>query len=45
MIMYYYPNHQSIWKFTNAPPSQASIDALQKAGIPYLVMSDRLPFR
>ena len=45
MIMYYYPNHQSIWVFTDAPPSEALAAALAEAGIPYSVMSDRLPFR
>jgi hypothetical protein len=45
MIMYYYPDHQSIWVFTNAPPSPGLAAALAEAGIPYTVMSDRLPFR
>ena len=45
MIMYYYPDHQSIWVFTDAPPSAELARALAEAGIPYTVMSDRLPFR
>lgn len=45
MIMYYYPNHQPIWVFTDAPPAQALITALAQARIPYTVMSDRLPLR
>jgi hypothetical protein len=45
MIMHYYPNYQPVWVFTDAPPSIALVTALQEAGIPYRLMSDRLPFR
>jgi hypothetical protein len=44
MIMAYY-RQQSLWVFTDAPPSAALILALDTAGIPYIVSSDRLPAR
>jgi hypothetical protein len=45
MIMYNYVNHQPVWVFINAPPSAELVSALREAGIPYSVMSDRLPFQ
>ena len=42
MIMYYY-RQQPVWVFTDAPPSADLMQALDQAGIPYMVMSDRLP--
>lgn len=42
MIMYYY-GQQPVWVFTDAPPSQALRLALDQAGIPYVVSTDRLP--
>jgi hypothetical protein len=42
MAIYYY-GHQPVWVFTDAPPSQALRLALEQAGIPYVVSTDRLP--
>ncbi|MDM0109638.1 DUF4157 domain-containing protein [Variovorax sp. J22R24] len=42
MIMFYY-NQQAVWVFTDAPPSAALIQALDQAGIPYIIAADRLP--
>src|SRR5262245_26874431 len=42
MIMYYY-RQQPVWIFTDAPPSAALQQALDDAGIPWTVSSDRLP--
>jgi uncharacterized protein DUF4157 len=42
MAIYYY-RHQPVWVFTDAPPSLALRAALERAGIPYIVSTDRLP--
>ena len=42
MAIYYY-GHQPVWVFTDAPPSPALRLALERAGIPYIVSTDRLP--
>lgn len=36
---------QPVYLFTDAPPSQAFVDYLASRGIPWLVLSDRLPTR
>ncbi|XHS77632.1 hypothetical protein ACFJGW_18190 [Burkholderiaceae bacterium UC74_6] len=42
MIMHYY-RQQAVWVFTDAPPSLALRTALEQAGIPFIVATDRLP--
>ena len=42
MLMYYY-REQAVWVFMDAPPSPALTRALNEAGIPYIVSTDRLP--
>lgn len=44
LYMYRFRNTQSVWVFTDAPPSAALAEALAEAGIPYLVHSDRIPY-
>ena len=43
MTIYYY-GHQPVWVFTDAPPSLTLRLALDRAGIPYVVSTDRLPW-
>jgi hypothetical protein len=44
MIMQYYPDHQAVWVFLNAPPSAELMAELAQAGIPWRMYSDRVPF-
>ena len=45
MIMHYFPDHQAVWVFIDAPPSAALAAELSQAGIPFELSSDRVPFR
>lgn len=45
MIMAYYPDHQAVWVFMDAPPSPELLAELREAGIAVQMYSDRLAGR
>jgi hypothetical protein len=44
MMMHYFPDHQSVWVFIDAPPSATLAAELSDAGIAYVLYSDRVPY-